>query len=133
MNLTPHEIKISDRTIPPSGDVARVESDLKESPQIDGIPVRKGREKVVGLPQKEDQTAYVVSKPVERLVARSDVYAVDRLIRNPEGEVVGAEGLQQTTTLEVLGDRASRQCSTMPRAHEAEMGVQIALRSLWEE
>lgn len=112
LNLTPHPITIrttdgSDVTVPPSGIVARVESEEYETgnlfPEIGAsVPVvtrRFGR--VVDLPERDDYHYYIVSSLVLEALRnagedRPDVFAPDTgpsAIRDGDGRVVAVTRL----------------------------------------
>jgi len=108
VNLTPHAVTINgifkSLTIPPSGMVARVETDtvISSIVNVDGVALRVSTQsmgKVVGLPapdpDPEGATYYLVSLPVAQALAgsRPDVLAPGPLIRDSEGRPVACDGL----------------------------------------
>lgn len=109
VNLTPHSVIVNGVlsliTVPPSGTVARV--DVEPDPTgnqmliIDGVTIfvrgqRMGQ--VVGLPDPQDDTIYIVSLPVAQAVAglRGDVVSPGPLIRDENGQPVACDGLVRT-------------------------------------
>ena len=125
INLTPHDIVIvgpGERTIPPSGVVARVsmqtsgiidvvgrmsdrppfcgieyncESCFSQFGGCDGIPVRKQTYgEVTGLPAPKEGTVYIVSTMVRLAVPdRDDVFSPGELVRGDDGQPIGCRGL----------------------------------------
>jgi hypothetical protein len=96
VNLTPHAIHVGDRTIPPSGAVARVSTASVAVGKHDGIPiVRTNYGQVEGLPEPEEGTLYVVSSLV-RLACpdRADLASPALLVRDQEGRVIGCGALE---------------------------------------
>ena len=103
VNLTPHALNIAADngevvTIPPSGTVARVETDRH---LVNWMPVNghiievyePNFGEIVGLPERQPYTAYVVSAQVAQRTERSDVYSPGELVRNEAGQVIGCNGL----------------------------------------
>lgn len=104
VNLCPHALTIylpddSVMVIPPSGDIARVVYDHEPESvgEIMAIPVvhQSLQWRVVCLPPKESGNGkfYIVSRLVAEKVRREDVFAVEDLVRNEQGQVVGARAL----------------------------------------
>lgn len=102
INLTPHALNIvvGDHTvtIPPSGVVARVDvtRTVAETLTVDGVEVPVNATTygaVVGLPDPEPDTMYVVSALVAQAAKRPDVLVPDDLVRDEEGRVIGARAL----------------------------------------
>lgn len=111
VNLTPHQIVLraedgTEMVLPPTGDVARVTSTpgpLVHAPQA-GLPVpvyggdRPGE--IVGLPDPQRETLYIVSNVVADLVAeRHDVVCPatgpqDGAIRNDQGQIIAVTRLK---------------------------------------
>lgn len=75
VNLTPHPIRLPDRTIPASGMVARCHEFTAAELDLDGVPaVRRGYGAVYGLPDACDGTVFIVSMIVRMaLPARQDL------------------------------------------------------------
>jgi hypothetical protein len=84
VNLTKHPVKVGGKLVPPSGDVARVVLERKLMGKLDNaeVPVYKlGRLSegaIVGIPDPENETIYIVSAMVrialtEQGIERSDV------------------------------------------------------------
>ena len=105
VNLTPHKITLcgSDKRalieIPPSGNIARVEtrSERIGSISVNGIEIPVSRTQfgaVTGLPEPQPGTAYIVSLAVRTAVPqRADVFSPGELVRGPDGQPVGCLGL----------------------------------------
>ena len=102
LNLTPHAIVLGGVTIPPTGQVARVEmAETETGTGPDGqtghvavIVQRPGR--VLDLPDAEAGVTYLVSQMVAvALPARRDLYFPARMVRDTAGRVVGATALGQ--------------------------------------
>jgi hypothetical protein len=82
VNLTPHDITIghmeketfhSDRTIPPSGKVARVTSKETPNEPIDKVPVRAIEFiETENLPEPQKGVRYIVSMPVQQFATTRD-------------------------------------------------------------
>ena len=101
LNLTPHEINITDNqgvvvlTLPPSGTVARVAS--KSVSRDSGLGfslnvVEYGE--VTGLPDAVDGVTLVVSAMVRSaLPGRLDLASPGELVRDAEGKPLGCKGL----------------------------------------
>lgn len=103
VNLTPHAIVIrladgSDRTIPPSGQIARMAMVPTEAEPVAGVPtVKTVFGEVVGLPPAEEGVVFVTSTPLAQRVARADVMSPDTgptAIR-VGGQIVAVRGLQR--------------------------------------
>jgi len=94
VNLTPHILSMLDEgDIEPSGLVARVEEIRTVEDGVTTISLGG----VSGLPAPLPGIVFVVARPLAVAMAlagqsRPDVMVVDRLIRNDEGVIVGAEG-----------------------------------------
>jgi len=106
VNLTPHEISICHPEkptevclkIPPSGIVARVDAKSEVVGFIDSFKVRRTvYGDVVGLPEPQENTVYIVSTPVlmalkEKGIKRFDVVAPDTnpdsAVRDPQGRII---------------------------------------------
>lgn len=99
VNLTQHNLTIvfengDDLVLPASGEVARVTFSTQQVDEIDGIPIFKTvyEPEVVGLPEPEDGTIFVVSSLAAQTVKRPDVLAPTKLIRDDDGQVIAAGG-----------------------------------------
>lgn len=96
INLTPHQIKVKtpegEKTIEPSGDVARLSPVERSAGSINGIPIKK-RDwgKPSGLPAPKDKTYYVVSSIIlSALPNRKDIIAPDtgkEAVRDDQGRI----------------------------------------------
>ena len=103
INLTPHAITIptdaGNYEIQPSGEVARIETHhtphllitTDDGHRINIETVRQGA--VLGLPERQPNTFYIVSSIVAQHVNRRDVVSPGRLLRDENGTVIGCEGL----------------------------------------
>ena len=99
-NLTPHILNIvaADGTvvnIEPSGIVPRVSSSQEIVEVINGINVsHEVLGDVIDLPAPEEGVVLVVSRLVASAVSgRNDVLVPGALLRNDQGQVIGANGL----------------------------------------
>jgi len=103
VNLTPHKVNLAtpdgDLAVEPSGQVARVSETYSHIDEIEvgGIKVPYGHVSylaVDGLPDPEPGVLYIVSRPVaERATGRDDLVVPYRLVRDEQGQVIGAAGL----------------------------------------
>ncbi len=94
VNLTPHAINIGDKTIPPSGQVARCTEITETVGYPYGVPlVRKKYGEIVGLPESVPGTYYIVSALVMTAVRRYDVVCPGNPVRDGEGKIVGCQAL----------------------------------------
>jgi hypothetical protein len=106
VNLTPHEVTVfidSSNTlkIPPSGQVARVQSTEELVGYVNGISVYKTiYGEVQGLPEPQEDTIYIVSQVVlqalkEKGIKRDDVLAPNTgpsqngAVRDQQGRIIG--------------------------------------------
>lgn len=101
LNLTPHKIVVRmddrDLEIPPSGQVARVSTNVEKLSPIHGIAVsRTVFGEVEGLPSPQEGVFLVVSTLVAQRAQRADVISPDTgpsAIRE-NGQVVAVRGFQ---------------------------------------
>lgn len=102
VNLTPHAIAVYSAdgatlllSVQPSGNVARVTVSRAETARIGEIPVFASVVgAVTGLPEKADNTVYIVSALVRLAVTtRLDVFSPGELIRDANGQPIGCRGL----------------------------------------
>lgn len=100
VNLTPHAINLigengKQRTITPSGNLARVAAKTVIVGNIDGIPVTTTEfGEVEGLPEPSENTIYVVSSLVaQRTPERTDVYIPSESVRDENGRIIGCKSL----------------------------------------
>lgn len=100
VNLTPHAIVVllsdgSQRTIPPSGHVARASQRSAPVTVADGIPLVKVEYGLVeGLPPTEAMTLYIVSAIVRLAMPdRYDLASPGDLVRDASGQPVGCRNL----------------------------------------
>jgi hypothetical protein len=97
VNLTPHTINIAGHTpIMPSGEIARVNFQIIQSGEINGIPVMETiAHGISGLPPKTNNTVYVVPSMVRQYFpSRRDLVSPAKLLRNNIGVVVGCVGFE---------------------------------------
>ena len=99
VNLTQHDLTIvlesgDGLVLPASGEVARVTFSTQQVDEVAGIPIYKTiyEPEVVGLPEPEDGTIFIVSSLAAQTVKRSDVLAPTKLIRDDDGQVIAAGG-----------------------------------------
>lgn len=102
INITPHplNIKVGEETltIPPSGVIARLSVTHESQPSIniDGVEVPVYKTKfgpIENLPKPQKGFYYVASALVANAANRSDVLSPGELIRDNQGNVIGAKGL----------------------------------------
>ena len=99
VNLTPHAINMIvdgdvKETIVSSG-LARCSVMSNVVGQINGYNVCENTYgEVVGLPQPQEGTIYIVSALVAQAVKglRTDVVVVDKTVRNESGQIIGCTG-----------------------------------------
>lgn len=98
INLTPHTINLYRNgemvlAIPSSG-VARVNVTSQTVGEVNGFPIRQNAYgEVVGLPEPEEGTVYIVSALVAQAAKnRADLLIVDDTLRNSEGQIIGCRG-----------------------------------------
>jgi len=105
INLTPHDvIIIGDKgnhiiAFPPSGEIARCKktTQLIDYIKVEGkiVPmVQTTYYDVTNLPEKKDNTYYIVSKLVaEAEIERTDLLIVNQIIRDSNKRVIGCKSL----------------------------------------
>lgn len=101
VNLTPHALNIHTEngiiTVPPSGQVARLQTISRPCPPVQGIPTEItsfcGAE---GLPEPEEGTIFVVSLMVAESAWRDDVFSPGELIQDDQGRPIGCQGLRRS-------------------------------------
>jgi hypothetical protein len=123
INLTPHALNVKKAdgqvlTIEPSGNVARVNNKMildgwmcLQNDEVlrffyldyvqDGIEIfRSEYGDIDGLPPEKEGTIYIVSgmvlAAVNETITRPDVFAPGHLIRDPDGRVIGCQGLRSS-------------------------------------
>jgi len=100
INLTPHDITVimgdnaGRTTFAKSGTVARVSQVTAVVFAVDGINVSTATfGPVVGLPEREGGTLYIVSAMVKSAATdRSDCVSPGELVRDVAGNVIGCKG-----------------------------------------
>lgn len=103
VNLTPHEVRIikndGDIVIKPGKVIARVESRTSTVDRIDCDGtcvdiVESSYGKVVGLPEPEEDTIFIVSRFVKNVVPeRDDVLVPNGVVRDENGSIIGCWNL----------------------------------------
>ena len=101
VNLCPHTINFLDVNgnpvdVPASGNLARVTvTTVDTGKTYNGIRVtRTTYGKVEGLPERKDNTIYVVSFQVaSRVPDREDVFIPSESIRDSDGNIIGCKSL----------------------------------------
>jgi hypothetical protein len=97
VNLTPHTIVITGHgSVEPSGYIARVNTQMVQHGDVNGIPIVIARNLgVSNLPEPKPDTMYIVAGLVRMFVPdRKDVCSPAKLIRNEHGAVVGCSALE---------------------------------------
>jgi hypothetical protein len=97
LNLTPHAIVITGHeTILPSGSIARVNTQLCNTGDVNGIPLMTSKTLgISNVPQPESGTMYIVASMVRmHLPDRKDLCSPSKLIRNQHGGVVACGALE---------------------------------------
>lgn len=95
VNLTKHEITIGNVIVPPSGKVIRCKKNklLSEIVEYDGQEIEvyeyEYRE-VKSIPEREDETIYLTSYPVAKILCRDDIYCMGEVVRDESGRILGA-------------------------------------------
>ncbi len=99
INLTPHAVIFPNRspsiTIESSGQVARCKELTSSRGKFAGIPlVITNYGNVENLPEPEEDTLYIVSMLVRMALSnRKDLASPGELIRDDNGQIVGAQNL----------------------------------------
>jgi hypothetical protein len=95
INLTPHEIHevTTGRRFPSTGS-ARVETTVRQVATIGGMPIVETTfGQVDGLPERTDDTIYIVSRIVKQAVLdRDDCVCPGELVRDERGQPIGCKG-----------------------------------------
>lgn len=99
VNLTKNIVRfISDngnviKEIPPSGRTVKVDVKTQIIGQVDDIPVTDNiYSRLVGLPEPQKDTIYIVPKIVAQACDRTDVFAPNQAIKS-DGEIIGCKSL----------------------------------------
>jgi len=108
VNLTPHPVNICDengvvRLVIPSSGLARRASEHEEVGvvEFEGVSIRVNHVvfgEIVGLPEQKEGTLYIVSSLLGWAAARAgrdDVLVPDELIRDQNGNIIGAKSLSR--------------------------------------
>lgn len=95
INLTPHTIRVQDKTFEPSGTISRCREATLSVGEFEGIKlIRRTYGSVIDLPDSQPDTLYIVSMLVrEALPERTDLASPGTLIRDENGQIIGAENL----------------------------------------
>lgn len=95
VNLTPHAIRLPDRVIPASGEVARCHEYTAAELDLSGVPaIRRGYGAVLGLPDPCDGTVFIVSMIVRLLLpGRLDLASPGELHREGDNRAPTARYL----------------------------------------
>lgn len=100
VNLTPHDVSISmpdgsSKLLPKSGKEARCDEVSELVGEWEGIPLYvTAYGEVIGLPQVEEGTVFIVSFMVRAaLPHRSDLASPGKLVRDDKGQIIGCKGL----------------------------------------
>lgn len=100
VNCTPHPVTIVEngvvaRTIPASGEVARLSVSTEPAGVVLGIPItRTVFGEPVGLPEPRQGTCYIVSQLVKNaLLERGDLVVPAEVVRDAAGNIVGCRSL----------------------------------------
>lgn len=101
VNLTPHTLNIQAIngeiiSIPPSGKVARIKEETKESDPIEGISTHWVTLcSMQDLPTPKEGVCYITSKLVAQAENRYDVFSPGPLVRDEQGRPTHCIGLQR--------------------------------------
>lgn len=103
VNLTPHEINLFDEdgnevvALAPTGDSVRIETERQKVGEADGVPIFEVEfGEVNGLPEPNGDDIFIVGGFVNshpEVSERDDVMSPGELIRDSDGNPVGAKGL----------------------------------------
>ena len=95
INLTPHAINLPDRTIEPSGKVARCTEITNDAGRFEGIElITRQYGEVVDLPEPVDGDLLIVSALVRAArPGRLDLASPGDLVRDADGKIVGCKNL----------------------------------------
>ena len=97
VNLTPHNIRLvredgTEKNYLPSGEVARVIIQDRVAGELDGVPILYGEVRgIEGIPERKEDTVYIVSLFVLQNSQRQDLIAPDTngAIRDGAGKILG--------------------------------------------
>lgn len=100
INLTPHAVRLvredgTEKSYPPSGEVARVIVQDRVAGELDDAPILYGEVRnVTGVPEKKEDTVYIVSHFVLQNSQRQDLIAPDTndAVRDDAGKILGVRG-----------------------------------------
>lgn len=105
VNLTKWKINLVRKNgesivIPPSGEELKVQQDLQEIDEIDGVPVNQTQYSKTpkgGLPPKKEGTIYLVSVVALQSLPpeRDDFFSVDKALKDESGKIVGHRALSR--------------------------------------
>jgi hypothetical protein len=97
INLTPHTINVAGHSpITSSGEIARVNFQIIQTGDINGIPVMETlAHGISGLPDEQPDTVYIVPTMVRQYFPkRRDLLSPAKLLRDKSGIVVGCVGFE---------------------------------------
>lgn len=105
INLTPHEVKVFDenqvliKTIPPSGQVARLEKRDGEVTKVLGVTLKRPHfGEVQNLLDPQEGVYLIVSSMVRTspgLLSRTDLVSPGDLVRDNSGNVIGCRSFDR--------------------------------------
>ena len=103
INLTPHSVRVvseEGKTIAefPSQGVLRLSEHREKITEIQGIPVFYKEYGTTELPEKRQDTYYIVSLPVAQAFPdRDDFIVPDNLVRDNQGRVIGCKAFAKVS------------------------------------
>ncbi len=95
INLTPHEIVLPDRTLPPDGRLPRCSEITSLVGTFEGIDlIVRSYGEVDHIPEPEEGILYIVSMLVRlALPGRKDLASPGDLVRDKQGKIIGGKNL----------------------------------------
>lgn len=96
INLTPHTINLPDRTIPPSGTIARCAEVTTPAGNLDGVEIIcRNYGEVSELPEETSEDVYYIVSALVRLALpeRFDLLSPGDIVRDESGKIIGAKNL----------------------------------------
>ena len=98
INLTPHQLNITDTIVPTSGTIVRIDYEENQLDFVENIPVYQNNLPVlVDMPEPQENIIYLVSGMVLPFCGgRTDVFAPDtgsRAVRNDAGHITSVTSL----------------------------------------
>ena len=96
LNYTPHEVNVLTEAGAlryPSVGVARVAQRNAQIGAVDGIPLYRAEYgDVIGLPEPQKDTYYIVSALVKAAACRDDLLSPCEFVRDDGGAIIGCRG-----------------------------------------